>query len=87
MEGHPQRIELAPPFLVKAGEEPISVTTGHSAPVFKDWDGDGLPDLLVGQFDGGRLRIYKNVGTREQPRFKDFVWFEVGGKIASVDWG
>jgi hypothetical protein len=86
-EALPPRIELAPPFLAKAGNQPISVTMGHSAPVFADWDGDGLPDLLVGQFAEGRLRIYKNKGTRGEPRFEDFIWFEAGGKIASVDYG
>lgn len=85
--GYFQRIELSTPFLAMAGKEPLSVTSGHAAPVFADWDGDGLPDLLVGQFHEGRLRIYKNKGTRGNPRFEDFVWFEVGGKVASVDWG
>src|SRR5262249_39837950 len=33
-----------------------------------DFDGDGLPDLVVGD-TYGKVRHYRNVGTRSQPRF------------------
>lgn len=33
-----------------------------------DWDRDGLPDLLAGDFDGG-LTLYRNVGTKNVPKF------------------
>jgi hypothetical protein len=36
------------PVKIKAGGEPISVETGHAAPRVIDWNGDGVPDLLVG---------------------------------------
>jgi hypothetical protein len=52
-----------------------------------DVDGDGLLDLLVGEFHEGRLRIYRNAGTRKKPRFDSFTWFQAGGKIASVPVG
>ena len=41
----------------------------------------------MGQFDGGRLRVYRNTGTRTQRRFDSFKWFEAGGQIASVPVG
>ncbi len=56
-------------------------TEGYWEPAVVDWDGDGLPDLLApvgishGKFvDGevlpdGRLFFYKNIGTRNQPRY------------------
>jgi hypothetical protein len=78
------KIELAEPFIVKAGGQPIKVEVGHSAPIFADFDGDKLPDLLVGQFGSGRLRIYKNIGTRTNPKFDKFEWFKAGGEIAQV---
>ena len=81
------KIELAEPFIVKAGGQPIKVEIGHAAPILADYDGDGLPDLLVGQFGNGRLRIYKNVGSRTEPKFDKFEWFQAGGKIAEVEAG
>ena len=80
--------ELSPPVHVEAAGRPIDVErSGHSAPFVGDFDGDGLPDLLVGQYHEGRLRIYRNKGTRARPKFDSFEWFRAGGKIASVPEG
>ena len=38
-------------------------------PAFTDWDGDGLMDLTVKDFEG-RTTLFKNVGTPTQPVFK-----------------
>src|SRR5262245_18747292 len=41
--------ELLPPVHVEAAGRPVDVEReGHSAPCLGDFDGDGLPDLLVG---------------------------------------
>ncbi len=40
----------------------------HSAPCVEDIDGDGLPDLIVGDFSG-KLSVYRNVGTRNKPAY------------------
>ena len=79
--------ELNPPFLAMAGGKPIKVDIGHAAPIFADFDGDKMPDLLVGQFGEGKLRIYKNIGSRTQPKFDKFEWFQAGGTIAKADAG
>lgn len=83
----PAKIVLVQPFLAMAKGGPIKVDIGHAAPIFVDFDGDGLKDLLVGQFREGKLRIYKNVGTRSLPKFDGFRWFEAGGKIAQIEAG
>jgi hypothetical protein len=67
--------ELAPPVRLTAGDKPINVTIGHAAPFYGDVDGSGVRSLLVGQFDGGKLRIYRNVGTAKEPKFDRFTWF------------
>jgi hypothetical protein len=72
------------PFRLEAGGKPIDVEIGHAAPYVVDWDGDGVRDLLVGQFGKGRCRIYKNTGTDQAPKFADFTFFEAGGKVAEV---
>ena len=80
--------ELLPPVQIQAGGKPLDVERdGHSAPFVGDFYEDGGLCLLVGQFDSGRLRIYRNTGTRTKPRFDSYTWFEAGGKIASVPVG
>ena len=68
----PQRAaDLAAPVRITAGGAPIDVD-GFAAPFVGDFDRDGRDDLLVGQVGYGRLRIYRNVGTNERPRFDSF---------------
>lgn len=56
-----------------AADEPIDVQReGHAAPFYGDFDGDGVKDLLVGEFHEGRLRIDKNLGTNAEARFEDY---------------
>ena len=79
--------QLEPPFRVQAGGKAIDVEVGHAAPYVVDFDGDGVRDLLVGQFGKGRCRIYKNKGTDKAPEFGDFQYLEAGGKVAEVKAG
>ena len=46
--GEPPR--FAPPMPIRAGDGAIDATTGHAAPYLLDFDGDGVRDLLVGEF-------------------------------------
>ena len=72
------------PFRVQAGGKPIDVDVGHAAPYVVDFDGDGVRDLLVGQFGGGKLRIYKNQGTDAQPRFGNYEYMKAGADLGTV---
>jgi hypothetical protein len=80
--------ELFAPTLVQAGGRPIDVEReGYAAPFVGDFDGDGMRDLLVGQYHDGRLRIYRNRGTDTAPRFDGFEWFRAAGAIGKVPEG
>ena len=80
--------ELAPPVHVMAGGEPMDTERiGHAAPFFGDFDGDGLADLLVGEYYQGRLRVYRNIGTAAKPAFGDYTWFHAGAELGRVPSG
>jgi len=54
------------------GQEPFAPMSLSTNPVLADWDGDGLPDLILGLRGGERRRgVYwcRNVGTKREPKF------------------
>ena len=82
------RGELAPPVRVTVAGKPLDVGgVGYAAPFVGDCDGDGVHDLLVGQFAEGKLRIYRNEGTNDRPRFETFTWFLEGKPEGRVPTG
>ena len=56
---------------------------GHSGPWVEDVDGDGLRDLVVGDFSG-LFRLYRNEGTDREPRYAKGVNLQAGGTDAKV---
>ncbi len=79
--------DLEQPVRLEAAGKPIDTKTGHAAPFVCDFDGDGVQDLLVGQFGGGQLWIYHNEGTNSQPKLAAGVKFKDGNKEGSVPSG
>jgi len=48
----------------------LGIDVGNwSAPTTADWDNDGKKDLIVGQYSGGKVRLYINEGTDTSPVF------------------
>jgi hypothetical protein len=80
----PARSQFSAPVRIEAEGGPIDVDIGHAAPFVADFDGDDTPDLLVGQFGDGKLRIYRNEGTAREPLFKTFTWFKAGADLGKV---
>jgi hypothetical protein len=65
-------VEFRPPTRLMADGAPVRVENpGWACPCWADMDGDGKKELLVGQFNGGKIRVYKNLGD---------------GKLAAGDW-
>ena len=77
--GNPPR--WAAPELLEAGGTPIRIAAGYNGSIqgpaeakwgynnisVGDWDGDGLPDIMLNSI-WGRVLWYKNAGTRTAPR-------------------
>ena len=90
---------LVIPFLVSADipqfHEPVIVQADGvnldvgimADPFMIDWDGDGLNDLLVGQFSPGKVGFYKNIGTSGNPVFTFSNFLQADGSDISVSWG
>lgn len=58
-----------------------------SDPFMIDWDGDGLNDLLVGQFYPGKVCFYKNIGTSGNPVFTFSNYLQADGVDIAVSAG
>ena len=71
---------FAPPACILAEGQPIRLlrdellhsrhwhNMGYPYPSVVDWDGDGLPDLMLPN-ETNRIVWYRNVGTLQEPRF------------------
>jgi len=58
-----------------------------SDPCMVDWDGDGINDLLVGQYTQGKVSFYKNTGTNEVPVFTFSYFLKADGADISLSYG
>ncbi|MBM4034258.1 MAG: hypothetical protein FJ291_21125 [Planctomycetes bacterium] len=72
---------------LEADGKAIDVEVGHLVPCALDWNGDGKKDLVVGQFAGGKIRLYLNQGTDAAPAFKDSSFLQAGSKEISLPCG
>lgn len=79
--------ELSPPVRIEAGGKPIDTDVGHAAPFVGDFDGDNVPDLLVGQFGGGALWVFRNEGTAAAPKLAKGQKYKDGAETGVVPAG
>lgn len=75
------------PMMVMDGSNPITLSIGHANPLVTDWNGDGLKDLIVGQYSGGKLRYYQNSDSNDSPVFSGYVFMQADGSDISVSSG
>ena len=74
--------EFAAPVRLSGGGQAVRVESpGYAAPCWADIDGDGKKDLLVGQFNGGKIRVYRNLGENKLAAGQ---WLQAEGQVAEV---
>ena len=70
------------PVRLKGGDAFVRVESpGWAAPCLADIDGDGKKDLLVGQFNQGKIKVYKGLGGG---RFAAGEWLKAEGGVAEI---
>ena len=71
----------APERLTAGGEVIATEAPGYAAPAIYDVNGDGRDDLVVGQFAGGKMKMYPRA---EDGSFGSGEWIQAGGETAEV---
>ncbi len=74
------------PRQLNGGDKLIEIESpGYAAPSIADVTGDGVPDLLVGQFKDGKISLYKGSKAEDgKLTFGAHEWLQAGGEIAKV---
>lgn len=74
-----------PSFVQASG---VNIDVGYyGAPCMTDWNGDGLKDLILGQYDYGKIRFYPNSGTDAAPVFTTYSFLQAGGVDITLPYG
>ena len=74
------------PELLNDNGTPIDVGY-YGAPTMYDWNQDGAKDLILGQFDQGKIRLYLNQGPDTAPAFNGYTFFQSGGVDITLPYG
>jgi hypothetical protein len=59
----------------------------YGAPCVVDWDGDGLKDLVLGEFTNGSIRFYHNSDSNDSPVFTGYTYIQSGGADITLPYG
>jgi hypothetical protein len=74
--------EFERPKRLEGGGVSVRVESpGYAAPCWADINGDGKKDLLVGQFNRGKIHVFTNLGGGKLATGK---WLQADGDVAEV---
>ena len=80
-------VEFEAPYRLRTidGEYVSVESPGYASPTLVDIDDDGDSDLIVGQFAGGNMQLYRNAsGVESDPTFDRPQWITSDGRRAEV---
>jgi len=74
------------PVIIQA--DGVDIDVGYVADPFTvDWDGDGVLDLLVGQFTSGKINFFRNTGTNQEPVYTFDSFIQADGSDLILSYG
>jgi len=74
--------DFEPPVRLQSDGVAIRVESpGYAAPCWADLHGDGQMHLLVGQFNDGKIRVFKHLGGG---KFAPGEWLQSQGEVAEI---
>ncbi len=74
--------EFEPAVRLEADGAAIRVESpGYAAPCWADLKGDGRMHLLVGQFNDGKIQVFKHLGAN---KFARGEWLQAQGEDAEI---
>ena len=73
-------------MILQVNGEPIAVESpGYACPTIADVDSDGVDDLVVGQFNRGKMHFHKNLSKSDEiPKYASQQWIMTGPEPAQV---
>ena len=85
-------VDFGPQNVVFADGIPLDAGTVSSATV-ADWNGDGLPDLVVGSlvdmgggWNAGKLSLFLNSGVIDSPVYTYSTYMQADGEDIELPW-
>ncbi len=74
--------EFKSPIRLRSGNEALRAESpGYASPCWADFHGDGKMHLLVGQFRGGKLQVFKHL---DGEKFEPGSWVQAAGSTAEI---
>lgn len=78
--------DLAAGQRLYSGDSPL-VVQDDATPEVVDWNNDGRPDLLVGQYTSGRINLFLNLSSNATPLLDDGAFVESSGSPIQTSYG
>ena len=63
------------------------MVSSHAAPEVAYWNNSGKKDLIVGEFTGGKVKLFLNTGSDAAPAFSGGSFIQSSGTDIQVSYG
>ena len=75
------------PVRLRAGDGFVEVNVGFACPTVFDLNRDGAPDLVVGEYEEGQVRVFLNQSHNGAPAYAPNEYLMIRGERFTVPMG